>query len=323
MKKRIEDKGWRIATASVGARSGAILYLLSSILSVALPAPALGADSKPTNDYLLHLPGISGYHWIDKQLLSGLQEGGFDGQVHVRDWPGDAPGLAALFARKRNDQQAQAVADAIEARARENPDGRIILTAHSGGSGILVWALEKLPDDVQVDTVLLLAPALSPGYDLSAALRHVRGKMYAFTSTLDAIVLGAGTKTFGTIDGVKGDASGRCGFVVPEGADEEAYSKLVQMPYDAKWMREGNLGDHIGCMGWRFAKNVLAPLVAGEGGPKRVAPRKDEAAAKGQAPSTAAPRKAGPVPSRKTANAPGEDASVRSTPRRARGATAP
>jgi pimeloyl-ACP methyl ester carboxylesterase len=278
--------------------------LLAGVLAFMLlgaAAPARAQTAQASKDYLVHMPGIAGYHWLDRQFLSGLRDAGFEGDIEVRDWPGDDPGLAALLARKRNRQEAQAVADMILARVREHPGGRIVLTAHSGGAGIAVWALEKLPDDVKVDTVLMLAPALSPRYDLSKALRHVRGNAYAFTSTFDAIVLGAGTSTFGTIDGVKCDAAGRCGFTVPDGADEKAYEKLVQVPYDAKWMQEGNIGDHIGPMGFRFTRSVLAPLVVGEEVAKDAkAPAvKTTSAAKGQASSSAARRNEGLASSRK------------------------
>ena len=204
-------------TFSFSWRLGVLAFVL--LLCASNRALAGGAKaSDPAKDYLLHLPGISGYHWLDRQMLTGLRDGGFSGDVDVRNWPGDEPGLAALFARKRNLKQAEVVADAIVAHARAHPAGRIVLTAHSGGAGIAVWALETLPDDVKVDMVLMLAPALSPQYDLTTALGHVRGKVYAFTSPLD-LVLGPGTSTFGTIDGVRCDAAGRCGFVVPERAD--------------------------------------------------------------------------------------------------------
>ena len=112
--------------------------------------------------------------------------------------------------------------------------------------------------------MLLLASALSPEYDLSAALRRVRGKMYAFNSADDTLVLGVGTRTFGTIDGVKCDAAGRCGFVLPPTADRAAYEKLVQVPYAAQWMDLDNLGDHVGPLRGPFARDVLAPVVRGE-----------------------------------------------------------
>ena len=43
------------------------------------------------------------------------------------------------------------------------------LAAMLFATGLAVWALEKLPDDVKVDTVLLMSSALSPTYDLSKA----------------------------------------------------------------------------------------------------------------------------------------------------------
>jgi hypothetical protein len=211
--------------------------------------------------YLLHLPGVGGKLRIDGYLLRGLREGGVDADAEIYDWTCNDPGINALHARARNDAQAQKVADAITWRFRADPRIKIYLTAHSGGNGIAVWALEKLPPDVKVQAVLLLAPALSPGYDLSAALRHVRDKVYAFSSPYDSVVLGVGTTLFGTMDGVKVDAAGRVGFTVPPSADQREYAKLVQKPYDKAWLEWGNIGDHIGAMAMPFAAHVLAPLL--------------------------------------------------------------
>ena len=238
-------------------RLGVLAFLFATCAPAHVKAPE---DA----EYLLHLPGIAGYRWIDQQMIAGLKEGGYEGRVAVHDWPGEQAGLGALFNRERNENEAKRVAEALEKRYRENPSRRIVLTAHSGGTGILVWALEKLPDDVRVDTVILLASALSPQYDLSQALRHVRGRMFSFHSDADAVVLGTGTRAFGTMDGVKCDAAGRCGFVSPDGADKAEYEKLVQVPYDTAWMRLGHIGDHVGPLGRRFSREVLAPLVLGK-----------------------------------------------------------
>lgn len=238
------------------------LGVLAFILYVSATASASAADT--SDDYLLHLPGISGYHWLDRGMIEGLRLGGYAGTIDVVDWPRGNPGLGALLARERNHDEAKQVAQKLERQSRDHPGGRIVLTAHSGGTGILIWALEDLPDDVQVDTVLLIAPALSPTYDLSKALRHVRGKAYSFFSPLDAIVLGVGTRTFGTIDGVKVDAAGKLGFTAPDGADAEQYRKLVQVPYDVSWMPLGNIGDHIGPMARPFAEAMLSPLAMGK-----------------------------------------------------------
>ena len=111
---------------------------------------------------------------------------------------------------------------------------------------------------------MLLASALSPSYDLSKALSHVRGKAYAFSSPNDGIVLGAGTSVFGTIDGKQCQAAGLCGFACPKTADEEQYAKLVPMPYDPAWIKLGNIGDHIGVTSRAFAETVIAPILMGK-----------------------------------------------------------
>jgi hypothetical protein len=85
--------------------------------------------------------------------------------------------------------------------------------------------------------------------------------VYAFYSPYDVAVLGIGTKMLGTIDGVKVDASGKVGFAKPKAADESEYEKLVQVAYDARWVKLGHIGDHIGPLARPFARKVLAPLL--------------------------------------------------------------
>ncbi|HZL34345.1 MAG TPA: hypothetical protein VFC78_03480 [Tepidisphaeraceae bacterium] len=236
------------------------------ILFLCIPLPALaqaaGQAAKHFSDHwLLHLPGIAGHKWVDDQMILGLRDAGYDGALDVYDWTGEDPGLTALRAYKRNHATAAKIAKMICARHRLHPNEHIILTAHSGGTGLAVWALEDLPADVQVDEVILLASALSPDYDLSKALTHIRGKLFSFCSENDVLVLGAGTKMFGTIDGKKTEAAGEYGFTFPAGADIRQYDKLIQKPYDRAWMHYHNLGDHIGCMLRPFSKNVIGPLV--------------------------------------------------------------
>lgn len=214
-----------------------------------------------SKEMVLHLPGIAGDKPHDRNMVRGLIEGGFGGETQIYDWTEGDPGMDALLGVKRNRTEAQHVADEMAARLKADPNEKIFVTAHSGGCGIAVWALEDLPVGVMVQTVVLMSPALSPTYDLSAALKHVSGKLYVFSSTDDVLVLGTGTRLFGTIDGVKTDAAGRVGFEQPPAADGAQYAKLVSMPYCPLWTRFGNYGDHIGGMTRGFGKNVLAPLI--------------------------------------------------------------
>jgi len=225
--------------------------------------PTAWAEAPSTRPYILHLPGVAGLRGLDRGMGRGLQNGA-DAEVEFYDWTCGEWGVAALHAFERNKTQSEEIARRIITFAKANPDRPITLSGHSGGSGLAVWALENLPDDVHVERLIMLAPALSPGYDLSRALRHVKGKAYAFTSKFDLAVLGAGTRAFGTIDGVHSVASGLIGFSKPPGADEGQYAKLVPVPYQVRWMKYGNIGDHIGPMCGIFARHVLAGLIRGD-----------------------------------------------------------
>lgn len=226
------------------------------------PASMLLAKSPPQNhEYLIHLPGIAGERRLDRQFVAGLRDGGYEGTLEIHDWTEHDPGLAALLGRARHERQANKVAGTIRRLLKEDPARKIRLIGHSGGAGIAVWALERLPEGMSVETLVLIAPALSQQYDLSPSLAHVRGKAYALTSVNDAVVLGAGTRMFGTIDGLKEEAAGMRGFTQPLDADDAQYAKLVAMPYVAEWMDYDNIGNHIGPMSRAFAKKVISPLL--------------------------------------------------------------
>jgi pimeloyl-ACP methyl ester carboxylesterase len=225
----------------------------------------LAAAPVDSREHLIHLPGIAGPQNLDRRFIRGLREGGCEGTIEIYDWTAHDPGLSALLSRKRNEQQADKVAEKIQQILKDEPGVKLRIVCHSGGAGIAVWALERLPDNAKIESIVFIAPALSQEYDLSKALSHVRGKAYALTSVNDVIVLGAGTKLFGTIDGKKEEAAGLRGFRTPENAsDVKQYDKLVQMPYQDSWMDYGNLGDHIGPMGEEFAEKVIAPLLQGK-----------------------------------------------------------
>jgi hypothetical protein len=240
---------------------GFALLTLSLLVGcvAAPPSPPLSAGAT----YLMHLPGVAGETPFDHWWIDALHEGGIADKLSVYDWTCNDPGLGALQAYDRNHHQAQLIADRISAMFRVDHAGHVILTAASAGTGLALWALERLPSGVAVDNVILVAPAFSPDYDMSAALRHVRGKVYAFTSPDDVVVLGVGTQIFGTIDGKKTRAAGLVGIHPPPQADSLQYAKLVEMKYNVDWLRYGNFGDHTGAMSVYFARDYLAPLLAG------------------------------------------------------------
>jgi hypothetical protein len=223
-------------------------------------ALALADRPKP---WVLHLNGIGGERSIDHSLVRGLRDGGVEAEFEIYDWTGGEVGIPALTNAAIHKREAKRIADLILQQYKADPLRPIHLTGHSGGAGILTYALELLPDDVKVDSIIMLAPALSPQYDLSRALAHVNGHCYVFTSIFDVAVLSTGTKIFGTIDGIRSEAAGLRGFVQPgKAADPDQYRKLVHFPYEKSWAKKyGNLGSHISCMSARFVRSFVAPVL--------------------------------------------------------------
>ena len=227
------------------------------IATPTVPAKPLPAGST----YLIHLPGIAGDSIFDRWWMNALQEQGAADRAELYDWTCNDPWLGALHAYHRNHREARKIAQWIAARLRSDPHAKVILTAESGGTALAVWALEDLPPALKVESVVLVAPAISPGYDLTAALRHVRAKAFYFTSPGDWFMLGWGTRTFGTMDGKHTDGAGHVGFHPPPSASPIEYRKLIRERYNPSWWRWGNFGSHGGGMSSAFARHVIAPLL--------------------------------------------------------------
>src|SRR5262245_19997054 len=95
----------------------------------------------PKKDVLIHLPGITGELAIDREFVRGVKKAGYTGEVTIVDWTEKDPGLGSLFADKRHAKQAEMLCERITQARLDNPRGRIVVSAHSGGNGIAVWAL--------------------------------------------------------------------------------------------------------------------------------------------------------------------------------------
>ena len=195
--------------------------------------------------------------WYDG-LRRGLVDGGAPQPVQMMRWGAPLP-LAML------NLQSNPIHDAAErrlskvlARWRANhPDGRLTLVGHSAGCGVILGGLAATPG-ANAHTVVLLAPSVSPGYDVVPALANAGGTMHVFHSTKDDLFLRWRTSTFGTYDNVRTAAAGNVGFTA-------THPKLIQHPYDSAWQALGNDGTHDGPLARAFVEKVIAPLCAAGG----------------------------------------------------------
>src|SRR3954468_14231473 len=81
----------------------------------------LAASKTESREHLIHLPGIAGEQNLDRHFIRGLRAGGCVGTLEVYDWAEKAPALGALFARKRNERQADKIAEKIQQILNDEP----------------------------------------------------------------------------------------------------------------------------------------------------------------------------------------------------------
>jgi len=107
-------------------------------------------------------------------------------------------------------------------------------------------------------------PGVSPTWDLTRTLRVVEGHVVHFYSQLDWIVLGLGTKTFGTVDRKCVESAGKTGFdlerVVP---DASARGKVIQVPWEPAMIWMGHPGNHLSIVLYGWNRKYVAPYLLG------------------------------------------------------------
>jgi pimeloyl-ACP methyl ester carboxylesterase len=195
----------------------------------------------------LFVPGVFG----DGANYNGLRRAVADGGSAVRTVTWGVP--KPLFVANFSDAKIHDEAESKLAKVIDETQGEVNLVGHSAGCGVILGALAKAHRDV--GHVVLIAPSVSPGYDVAPALTRSNVVHY-LSSDRDTVFLKWRCGTFGTYDRVKTPAAGYAGF-------QTLSPKLIQHPYDPAWDALGNHGGHSDAIGEKFVAAVVAPLLTG------------------------------------------------------------
>ena len=168
-----------------------------------------GPDTVTDCGRIYMFPGIEGNRWSLSWACAGLRDAGVNSAIRVVDWDRPLGGLANLTDYEGNRRLARRVASDIAEYRATYRTAPIDLLGYSGGGGLAVLVAEELPEGICVRNVVLAQPALSPEYDLTLALRRIDGKLVNFYSPHDWLILGLGTRFFGTIDRAKTMSAGK------------------------------------------------------------------------------------------------------------------
>jgi hypothetical protein len=177
------------------------------------------------------------------------------------DWShGTCRILSDLHGRSHQRAKGHDLAGQIIAFRQTHPGGRVCLIGHSTGAAIVLAAAESLPSG-SVNRIVLLAPAVSPSYDLRPALACSCEGIDSFHSGRDCLsfLLAA----VGTADGSWVRSAGRDGFQpVSHGPeDDRLYERLRQHPWQWDFVGVGNQGGHFGWTGYECVRTCVLPLL--------------------------------------------------------------
>ncbi|MFO0973193.1 MAG: hypothetical protein U1A27_07130 [Phycisphaerae bacterium] len=223
----------------------------------------LGTTDRMSRGLAIVLPGIEGRSVLNYDIARGLDEGGVSAGIEIFDWNVPIPGGAILNVvdYDRNVDQAVRLAKKIMNYQDAYPGRPVHLIGHSGGAGMTVLTLEKLPRSRRITSAVLLAAAVSPRHDLRKALSRTEYGIFNYWSPADVSFLTIGTSLFGNIDRGYGPAAGAVGFDPPPGASGD-YRKLHQIKYSHRMAAYGHDGGHIGWASRPWVRKYLAPLIA-------------------------------------------------------------
>ncbi len=196
----------------------------------------------------------------------GLQEAGYQGRIELFTWQGVSHARDQLDLEK-NRLTAVRFRQKIQSYIRLYPDQPINIIALSAGTGIATFALEVLPERVQVDNVVFLGCSMSAGYDLTRALKRIRGRLHVVHSPHDAILRSV-VALAGTVDRSSSTdgIAGLVGFSSPKqpGADTKAqYAKLQNIPYRTEFSDSDYDGGHLDSTARAFIRDHVAQMVMG------------------------------------------------------------
>lgn len=204
-----------------------------------------------------YCPGVGNVDLGDEGIRAGLEKAGYQGQVARVTWSLSFNPAIDQTVRIIAEQGGKRLAGYIQEYMDRYPGREVNIVGLSAGTGVAVWALESLKPEYKVNNVVLIASSLYHDYDVSRALESVKGKIYNYYSSSDAVLAGP-MKVFGTIDGVHfEDAAGSVGLCVPPGAAE----RVVNTAWTPEFQQYGYYGGHLDGTSAAFVTARIAPQI--------------------------------------------------------------
>ncbi len=250
-----------------GVAGGALILLGFCVgCSQTMPDRAV----RMTRGYVYYCDGAGGGGFISnwsRGIKDGFINAGYEGAGEIFRWN---TGMGVVVDQIMDDNykgfKARELANEIKKYTRDYSGAPVTVMGLSAGTAVAVFALEALPEGTTVENVILLGASIAANHDMSRALRHVRNKLYIFTSDQDPVLkfmvpmVGTADREAGTVP-----SAGLEGFRLPRGASAETRrlysSKIVRIAWTPAFERYGYGGGHTDVVNAQFVRAYIAPLV--------------------------------------------------------------
>lgn len=233
----------------------------SFLIAIALVFCATGAGcSRPESGPLVIFLDGAGWYASSGGVESGLRQAGYTGRFETFLWSSFLGPAHDHFVKANSRATGRRLARRIEAQRKVDPDSSIHLMGLSAGTAVILRALNELPKGVSVDSVVLFSSSASSQRNLTQAMGHVKGRLYATASTHDVILAGIPANA----DRRGGSPAGLVGFRLPTAASAqtiEAYDRVVILPWQPSYLGFGWTGSHTSVTDRRFVGTVIAPRI--------------------------------------------------------------
>lgn len=240
-------------------RSGLILFGVCLLMSFV----GAGCADQTGGPVVYYCDG-AGWYSSAASVKAGLLSAGYRGKFETFSWSAFlGPGPDHLIAA-RNKSVARRLSKRIEQARRKDLDSPIYVMGLSAGTAVVLSALEQLSLGVRVDHVVLLSPSVSADHDLTHAMAHVKGRLYATSSTHDGIL----STIVVNADGLPGPPAGIKGFRLPGKVRRNPrapYRRVVNLPWRPAYVAHDWHGGHTQVTNQNFIKTVIAPRIFGAG----------------------------------------------------------
>lgn len=224
--------------------------------------PMLGCRASDPTSRIIFLDG-AGHFGSATKVKSGLRRAGYKGQFEGFVWTSFLGWGVDHLVQANSESVANKLVDRIQQVRSEHPDGYLALMGLSAGSAVILAALERLPEDQQVDDVVLFQPSVSSDRELTPALEHVRHRVIATYCRWDAILAAMAISA----DQQLAKPAGQVGFKTPRPMSPKQrrqYLKLLSIPWQKRYASAGwggIKGWHVSSTNPRFVQRYIAPYV--------------------------------------------------------------